>query len=141
MEGLRQVFVLSVGEESLEVLEFLFRAPKFLVLFTKFKAECLLELGANEIFILEEPPVDLYELVHLLNGQASGELAGKVLELLGVFGPEGVDVVGKGKEQCWVLDACDLLALNNPTVDGVRSEKGEVKIMLEAIVCSAVNQK
>jgi hypothetical protein len=119
LQGLGQVFVLSVVVESLEVLEFLFRAPKLLVLFTKFKAECLLELSANKIFILEEPPVDFYELVHLLNGQASGELASKVLEFLGAFGPEGVDVVSKREKQCWILDACDLLPLNNPTVDGV----------------------
>ena len=93
MQGLRQVFFLSVIEKTFKVLEFLFSAPQFLVLFTEFKAESLLELSAYEIFILEEPPVDLDELVHLLNRQVSGKLTGEVLKLLRVFGPEGVNVV------------------------------------------------
>jgi len=141
LQGLRQVSVLSVVVKALQVLEFLFGAPKLLVLLAKFEAKCLLKLGADEVFILEEPPVNLNELVHLLHCQAAGELAGKVLELLRVFSPESVDEVCKGLEQSMVLYACDLLLLKNPTVDGVGPEKSEVKIMLEAIVCSVVNQK
>lgn len=69
---------MGIFEEALQIFYFFVSGPQLLILFTQFKAKDFLELGANEVFVLKEPSVNLNKLVHLSDREFMSEITGKV---------------------------------------------------------------